>query len=658
VTTCDAADASDVCALLQEAAGSTSIQPLGGVLHAAGAGDKGLISVVNRSRLDWMFASKALGAWHVHSCTMATPLRSFVLFSSIGSGLGNVGQANYAAANAALDACALSRRAHGASASSLQLPLVGGAGMGAAAFDERQMSFKGMAAITLDAYAACLGDALAPSGSLCSVQLVMSSESRSMLQSVADASQPRFTELATRVSENQATRQLERVVDTMSISSKEVSLEMVLEIVRRTAGGAVDADAPLMESGIDSLGAVELRNQLQQAAGENLALPSTLIFDHPTARQLTTALLPLTTSEALPGAEMRASSTSPSSHVTPLATTQAASDRQSSNGPRSISSRVTFIKDSSDRFPPVRPEHPSLRLVRKAKMGTLPSRPPIVLVHGIDGHVDGFGFYRTQCHDHDILALVPADPDAMTDPLQMIDEYTKACVSHFGTSTAFHMIGYSFGAMLARCIAGNVAEAGGCPLGLVFLDPPPFFQAQEKQNVERRRSAARSALLMTLPQVVQDPEVSLEEIINDEFPDLHQVRDAEVVTYIIGEAFATKPLTTVLAELNALNQLINTMAFCAENAMPHMAGCHLHREIPVKVMVALASPEVRSSFFISRGSSAEDLSEECYHATIELQVPGDHFRAVAICATGWHDEFNDALRDFLSAIETTPKEEN
>ena len=69
-----------------------------------------------------------------------------------------------------------------------------------------------------------------------------------------------------------------------SCASRAPSLELVLELAKRVAGVAVGADAPLMEAGVDSLAAVELRNQLQGTLGEGVTLSSTLIFDHPTAR--------------------------------------------------------------------------------------------------------------------------------------------------------------------------------------------------------------------------------------------------------------------------------------------------------------------------------------------------------------------------------------
>eukprot|EP00966_Prymnesium_polylepis_P119353 2758177-Prymnesium_polylepis.1 len=79
---------------------------------------------------------------------------------------------------------------------------------------------------------------------------------------------------------------------TSALEKSAVGLDAVLELVRCTAGGFVDADAPLMEAGVDSLGAVELRTQLQTLAGESAKLPNTLVFDHPTARALVSILSP------------------------------------------------------------------------------------------------------------------------------------------------------------------------------------------------------------------------------------------------------------------------------------------------------------------------------------------------------------------------------
>lgn len=49
-------------------------------------------------------------------------------------------------------------------------------------------------------------------------------------------------------------------------------------------GAEVGPDEPLMAAGLDSLGAVELRNSLERATG--LQLPSTVVFDYPTVAAL------------------------------------------------------------------------------------------------------------------------------------------------------------------------------------------------------------------------------------------------------------------------------------------------------------------------------------------------------------------------------------
>ena len=80
-----------------------------GVIHSAGVPAGGLIQLKTREMVSSIFAPKVRGAFILDSLLSGEKLDFFLLFSSLSSIIGGVGQVDYCAANAFLDAFAQSR---------------------------------------------------------------------------------------------------------------------------------------------------------------------------------------------------------------------------------------------------------------------------------------------------------------------------------------------------------------------------------------------------------------------------------------------------------------------------------------------------------------------------------------------------------------------
>ncbi|WP_317933106.1 SDR family NAD(P)-dependent oxidoreductase [Streptomyces cellostaticus] len=289
VHACDISASEEVAGLVEtlRADGAT----ISGVVHAAGLNQQTALKDMTREEFREVLAAKVQGARNLEDACPGLSL--FLLFSSGAGVWGSAGQGAYAAGNAFLDAFALHRRARGLAATSVAWGLWADGGM----TDDEQ------------AVARLRDQGVRPMPGHRALQVletVLAGDESAVV--VADVDWPRFTETYAALRQRPLLDAIPgaraaaparpapaagaALRDRLAGRPPAEQHHELTHLVRSCAAAvlghedtrAVAMDTAFRTLGFDSLGAVRLRKRLAEATG--LALPTTLIFDHPNAAAL------------------------------------------------------------------------------------------------------------------------------------------------------------------------------------------------------------------------------------------------------------------------------------------------------------------------------------------------------------------------------------
>jgi NADPH:quinone reductase-like Zn-dependent oxidoreductase len=263
--------------------------PMRGIVHAAGVAANGLVGTLDTATLQEARRGKVIGAQTLRSLTRGTPLDFVVLCSSAAGLFGASGQGAYAAANAELEALAVQWRREGGPVVCIAWGPWAEHGMFAASPAQVQEGWRarGLTPMSDGRAIAALEQTLA-AGTAHAVAAAIDWPSV-FANEQTDRSSSLFADFAPKTQTPSAPSaaadsDLARLRNLPAGLQRSALVEVLAKLARVVLDLPINAplppSVPLKQQGLDSLMAVELRNQYARLGG--VPLPVTLSFDYPT----------------------------------------------------------------------------------------------------------------------------------------------------------------------------------------------------------------------------------------------------------------------------------------------------------------------------------------------------------------------------------------
>ena len=265
--------------------------PLKGIIHSATVYHDALIEEMTEEHMREVMGPKACGAWELHRLTQDMDLDFFVMFSSITSVIGNVGQANYAAANAFLDALAEFRRQQGLPALSVNWGAIADVGYVSRHLDvKRKLKNRGIGALSVQTVCDALWECLTHSVS----RTIIADMKWDKVQLLSSGSPEKYAAVCHEGGRDAGVSVSGRTPELIALSEASVSdrMNVLNQIISTILAGVlgyalaehINHDRGFFDMGLDSMLAADLTEQLDKAFECQLAATTT--FRYPTVTSL------------------------------------------------------------------------------------------------------------------------------------------------------------------------------------------------------------------------------------------------------------------------------------------------------------------------------------------------------------------------------------